>query len=336
MNKIYSYVSILLILPCIYLSHLVYKSYDYQKYIISEYNANSYREETTALFNNLNLDYPSLTITALPIKTLVAKYYFFAEDYQKAFELIDQGEKDNPYVELGSSLKAEIFDYLKVYDSLKFYSKKAYEYMPNNSLHFLQYTKALSIEKNIDEMSRIYRENLKYNNPKFAIAFLTGILSNQIKIDDTVKEMARDARKKFITNENVRLAADYILYGEKNIKESIKNSEEATLLFNKGNYSRALYYFKQAAEKNPADYSNFENIGMLLINDKNSQKGINFLKKVIDSMDRPKSNMGKSEYLIGLGYLQLEKKDSACYYLDLSRKLNYKDSFRVHAANCYN
>ena len=127
-----------------------------------------------------------------------------------------------------------------------------------------------------------------------------------------------------------------ILYGEKNIKESIKNSEEATLLFNKGNYSRALYYFKQAAEKNPADYSNFENIGMLLINDKNSQKGINFLKKVIDSMDRPKSNMGKSEYLIGLGYLQLEKKDSACYYLDLSRKLNYKDSFRVHAANCYN
>jgi len=334
MDKIYSYVSILLILPSIYLSHLVYKSYDYQKFIISEYNANSYREETTALFNNLNLDYPSLTITALPIKALVAKYYFFAGDYQKAFELINEAEKDNPYVSLGSSLKAEIFDYLKVYDSLKFYSKKAYEYMPNNSLHFLQYTKALSIEKNVDEMIHIYNENLKYDNSKFAQAFLTGILSNQIQINDTIREIAIKERKRFLTDENVRLAADYILYGKEKIDESIKNSEEATELFNKGNYSDALTYFKIASEQNPADYSNFENIGMLLINEKNTQKGINVLKKVIDSMERPKPKIGKSEYLIGLGYLQLEKKDSACYYLNLSKNYNYRDSFRIHAVNC--
>lgn len=336
MIKIYSYISIFIIIPCIYLSHLIYKSYDYQKYIISEYNANSYREETTALFNNLNLDYPNLTITALPIKTLVAKYYFFAGQYDKAFQLIKDGEKDNPFVALGSSLRAEIYDYLKVYDSLKFYSKKAYEYMPNNALHFLQYTKALSIEKNIDEMIHIYNENLKYNNSKFAQAFLTGILSNQIQITDTIKRLAIQERKRFITDENIRLAADYILYGKENIDESIKYSEEATQLFNNGNYSRSIVYFKMAAEKNPADYSNFENIGMLLINEKNTQKGINVLKKVIDSMTRPKANIGKSEYLIGLGYLQLEKRDSACYYLNLSKNYNYRDSFRVHAANCYN
>ena len=336
MIKIYTYISIILLIPIIYLNHLIYKSFDYQKYIISEYNANSYREETTALFNNLNLDYPNLTITALPMKTLVAKYYFFAGQFDKAFQLIKEGEKDNPYVALGSSLRAEIYDYLKVYDSLKFYSKKAYEYMPNNALHFLQYTKALAIEKNVDEMIRIYNENLKYNNSKFAQAFLTGILSNQIQITDTIKSIAIKERKRFITDENVRLAADYILYGKENIDESISYSEQAAELFNKGNYTRALSYFKIASEKNPADYSNFENTGMLLINEKNTQKGINVLKKVIDSMERPLINRGKSEYLIGLGYLQFEKKDSACYYLNLSKNYNYKDSFRVHAANCYN
>lgn len=336
MFKIYTYTSIFILIPCIYLNHLIYKSYDYQKYIISEYNADSYREETTALFNNLNLDYPNLTITALPIKTLIAKYYFFAGDYQKAFQLIKEGEKDNPYVALGSSLRAEIYDYLKVYDSLKFYSKKAYEYMPNNALHFLQYTKALSIEKNVEEMIRIYNENLKYNNSKFAQALLTGILSNQIKINDTIKNLAKQERKRFFSDENVRLAADYILYGKENIDESIKNSQKATELFNKGNFSEAQFYFKIAAEKNPADYSNFENEGMILINDKKTKQGISVLKKVLDSLYRPESSLGKTEYLIGLGYLQLEEKDSACHYLNLSKSYNYKDSFRVHAANCYN
>ena len=63
------------------------------------------------------MDYPNLTLTSLPIRGVVSKYYLLGGEYNKALELLNQSENVNPYIMYSESVKTEIYDALKVQDS---------------------------------------------------------------------------------------------------------------------------------------------------------------------------------------------------------------------------
>lgn len=330
MKRIYIILTILLV-PSLYLNVLVYKSHIIQNALLREFNAQEFTELTTAYFNNYNTDFPNLSVTALPLKTMIAKYHFLGGDYEKAFELIDQGQKANPYLKYHSTLKAEIYDYLKVRDSFLYYSKDAFYSMPNNPKHFVQYVKALSLDDNIDEMLNAYKLVEDRYNYQFARVILVGLLRVGKK-DDSIINFTNELRKKYYENQEVRLAADYIIYGEENIKKSIDFSDKATKYYSQGDLMAAKFAYLEAAKLNPGDYTNFENAGMTMFQLGEVEGSIEYLLESINDKYRPVK--GKSEFLLGMAHIKLGENEKGCEFLNKAQKFNFPNAYRFIAENC--
>lgn len=333
--KILNFLLILGLVATLFINYNVVLSHNLQNQLLIEFNSNNFTENTTASFGRLELEYPNISVTTLPIKQLVAKYYFLSGDYQKALKLIEEGVKANPYIRLGSSMKAEIYDHLKIKDSFLYYAKDAFEYSPKNSRHFFQYLKALTIEDKDSLMIQAYNKIKNDGNYQYQRTFLAAIMTLENK-SDTLITLAKEAKKMFPNNEEIKLLSDYISYGQENILKSIEYSKSATEFYKKNNLNEALNNYKEAYRLNPGDFTNPENIGLIYFQTSEYKKAIPYLKKVIDSQIRPSPINGKSELILGESYLNLGIKDSACHYLEISKNYNNKNAFRLHAQNCYN
>ena len=330
MKKIHI-ISLILLVPCIYINFLVYKSHIIQNVLLKEFNTQDYTEQTTAYFNNFNTDFPNLSVTAIPLKSMIARYYFFAGQTEKAFSLIEQGSKANPYLKFHSSLKADIYDNLMVKDSFLYYSKDAFYSMPNNAKHFVQYIKALSLDNNYSEMLNAYKLVSKRDNYQFARAILVGLLKTG-KNNDSIRDFARSLRVKYIDNEEVRLAADYLNFGEKNIKKSIEYSDIAKKYYEEGKVMEAKFAYIEASKLNPNDYTNFENAGLAMYQLGEVEPSIDYFKLVIE--DKIRAKKGKSELLLGMAYIKIGKQDLGCKYLIKSQQLDFPNAYRFVAENC--
>lgn len=333
--KIFNFLLIFCLAATSYINYKVVLSHNLQNQLLTEFNSNKFTENTTASFERLEMEYPNITVTTLPIKQLMAKYYFLAGDYQMALNLIDEGSKANPYIRLGSSMKAEIYDYLKVKDSFLFYARDAFEYSPKNSRHFYLYLKALTIDDQDSLMINAYNRIKNDDNFQYQRSFLTAVMTLEKK-SDTMIALAKEAKKMFPNNEEIKLLSDYISYGQENILKSIEYSDNGKKNYENNNLLEAIFYYEEAYKLNPGDFTNLENIGLIYFQSSKYRKAIPYLKKVIDSQIRPTPINGKSELILGESYLNLEIKDSACYYLELSKNFNNKNAFRLHAQNCYN
>lgn len=326
----YGFVMILFMLPSIYIGYNVYRSHIFQKQLLSEFNSQTYTTELTQQFYKVNFDLPNISIFTIPIKQLVARYYFLAEDFDTAFKLIEAGEKANPYYMYGSSLKSEIFDYLGVIDSAYFHAKRAFYKMPNNSRHYLFYLKSLVKKNNIDEVHASYEIIKRFESHDKLPQML---LSTMVSINDTTpkaKEIALDIKKNY-HDETTKLAADYIVYGYDNVKESLRLSDLGLEAFKNKKYSEAAQLYAEAAKRYPEDYLSLENAGMSYVNIKDYDNAILSLKKSISLNKIPD---GKAYYFLGISYYQKSITDSACIYLRKAANLNFRSSFKALTEYC--
>ena len=157
MNKTFIFLFSLVTIS-IYFNYSVFQSHRIQRDLLDQFNSGKLSEEVTAKFKITNFDYPNLTITAIPIKHLLSRYYFLGGDYKKAFELIEEGKKANPYFQLGNVLKSEYFDKLKINDSMSYYGSLAFENSPRNVRHFMAKMKSVAYKKDIDEYGFTFGE----------------------------------------------------------------------------------------------------------------------------------------------------------------------------------
>ena len=98
MKKLILFLTGLLFLTTI--SFGVYKklsSSRYQALLIFDFNSNT-RSFGVEDFKNLDLNFPNITVTALPIKYLKARYYLELDSVETAKKLIHESIKSNPYI----------------------------------------------------------------------------------------------------------------------------------------------------------------------------------------------------------------------------------------------
>ena len=184
-------VSIIIIgLLTVYGSFLNNESSEIQVTLYNDFNTGKYTEESTIRFKNFNMDYPNLTLTSLPIRSVVAKYYLLGGEYNKALELLNQGESVNPYIMYTESVKTEIFDALKIQDSALIYAEKAFSGIPQNQKHFIDLAKSYvgyNKHEKLDSMFKIVRSSDVPDIWKF---YLSSLLADESKISSYGKEIA--------------------------------------------------------------------------------------------------------------------------------------------------
>ena len=158
-----NYKTLLLILIFISISssisnYFVWESNVLQTGLITDFNSGSFAAENYMKLKAKQFFYPNIGITALPIYAMLAKYHIANEKYTEALELLNEKNDKNPYIGIVESLKANIYSTLNVRDSAYYYSKKAFEKLPVNALHFEQYIRELVIKKDLKTIKKVFRE----------------------------------------------------------------------------------------------------------------------------------------------------------------------------------
>ena len=77
-------------------------------FLLRDFNSNKY-SVTMDKIDNITPDIPNITVTTIPMKSIKARYYFNANKYDKALELLDEGIAANPYLFFTENLKAQIY-----------------------------------------------------------------------------------------------------------------------------------------------------------------------------------------------------------------------------------
>ena len=123
--------------------------------LLYEFN-NAQYNLTRAQLDDISHDFPNLTETAMPIKSMKARYYYLQGNKEEAYQMLDEGAKDNPQIFFSENLKSQFLLQEGKLDSAYVYAKKAFEGLPNNMPHYDMYMKTLVAKREIATIDDVF------------------------------------------------------------------------------------------------------------------------------------------------------------------------------------
>lgn len=308
----------------------IHQSYIIQSYILPDLNSNSvnYKEKV------IDIDYrfPNISVTSMNISDLVARYYINDRDYDKAIELINFSKYDP--LGFGESLKSQIYLSQNNIDSFIVSSKRALDKLPLNTGHLLYQMKALSIIGDYEQMRNTYlkikNRSRFYNNSYFYLVTAYSFrdyLGNKLIQD--AKEILYDYKDS--DYQDLKTICYYIIYGENNYKNFIKNFEKGSLEFKNKDYDEASLSFKKSIDLFPLNFESYENLIISNFNGSNYDEVIDSYKLLNDSINIKK---GKIEFIVSEAYFKIGENEKGCELLNKSIYFGYVSKSVFKDKNC--
>lgn len=317
----------------IYIHYLNNESSELQYILYVDMSKGVYLESSAERFSSTNLDFPNLSLSSVPIKSIVARYYFNGGQFNKALEYLNDSDRVNPYLMFSESLRSEVYEYLDIRDSLGFYAKKAFTGIPNNDKHFLFLSKYYVKESDFESLDSIFKIVKDRKNPRIWNIYFSSLLSNESKISDFAKEAAKSSTKLFPPEKfpEIELVSKYVIYGSERINNAVEKDFYAQKAFSEKDFATASKLYAEASELNPTDYTLFENAGLSYYMNKEYDKSLEFLTHVVNSMN---PNTGKSEFIISSIYIEKNDITKVCEFANLAAQADYPGSYGILASFC--
>ena len=318
---------ILLVTGLLFLMTLSFGSYKklssstYQALLLYDFNNNT-RDFTIDEFKKLDLNFPNITSTALPIKYLVARYYLEIDSVETAKKLIYESIKDNPYIYAPEILLAQIHLSENKLDSALYYSKRAFYGLTNNNRHRDTYFDVLEQLKDSISLDSAFVKIRKIERglDHWIDYILTRNAINN-KPDERLLNLIEEMAIKYPNQDTIRLKGikRMVEIGGTRFTRALYIAEQGNIEFKKENYSEAINFFKAAISLDDQQYLFYENAAMAYDNLKEYSKAEEYFDKVIYDF---KTKDGKSEFIKGLMLIK-NNNELGCKYLEIAAKKNY-------------
>ena len=329
MNKLFLLIPVAFI--CLFINFRVYQSYVLQDSILLEFNKSEVMQSTFEMVKEESFTIPNITATTLPLVALKANYYYRFGDLDSALNLLNLKINDNPHWYLKEFLKASIYNDIGVRDSSLYYSKLAFQGLPNNIAHFEKYALNLAINKDTKSLNEAF-DIIDINNNIMARIYLGILLNINEEFDVTTLNNVKSIVDLHYKDDEIFGMANSILYGKSNMDKALDYTKIAEQYFTQNEYEKALDQYNNAISLFPRDYSYFENAALSAHLASKNQESLQLIQISMDSF--PSRGDGKAEYIKALALIALDKKDEACKYLRISRKNNFKQSFQLISKTC--
>lgn len=300
-------ISIIISIPVTLIySYKIYISSTHQKIMLSHYNLADYSLSLDDI-DNYEMDYSDLTVTTIPMKSLKGFFYMKNGLWRESIDLFNEGTKHNPYLNFSESYKSFSFLNIGEIDSALYFSKKAFEKIPGNVVHFAHYALSLVMIKDSIELKKAY-EKTKFRKDLHDEIYLTAMA------DITNKDQSNFALENFEFNslsDNDGLKRNYytLKIGEKEMLTAAQFNELGDFYFKNGDFTSAKNFFKDASELNPFEFPYKENYANSLMQLGDFKLAVEILNELI--YENNFSSI-KAKYMLALSYLNLDEKSSAC------------------------
>ena len=306
-NLLFMVLSLVVILPSLYVTNSVYKSLKGQMFLLQDFNSNQFNVPINNV-ETLVPAIPNITVTTIPINSVKARYFFNAKQYDKALALIDKGTAANPYLYYSEVLKSQIYLAQGKIDSAFFNARKAFLGLPNNDLHASHYMNVINRKRDaaaLEEAFELLVAKNKINNWRNYL-----IIANQISPrNEVLIERAKRAAVQFPEDNNIQQLYRAIAIGQQALNDAISFSNLGLTQFNQQDYTNAAKNFEMAISKNPLEYSYYENAATSNYLTGNLEKAVEQIDKVINEMN-PLN--GKCEYIKALIFIKMGDPIGAC------------------------
>jgi O-antigen ligase len=322
--------AIILMLPSISITHSTFESHKGQMFLLRDFNSSKF---TVAMdkVDHVTPDIPNITVTALPMKSIKARYYFENKKYDKALSLLNQGTSANPYVFYSENLKAQIFMKLGKIDSAFVNAKKAYFGLPNNMLHASVFAQTLNLKRDLTEVKEALKVLSTNAKKEIWLNFLIVYSGLKPSGDQDLIKYLDKMIQKYPSDKNFNSLKRNIVIGQLKINEAITISQAGLTFFNTQRYVEAGMEYEKASKLDSLDYSHFENAASAYYMAGDYGKSLLMSDKVIS---RFQPQTGKSEYLKALVLLNYGDKTRSCELLNAAQDFGYKQAEPLLEQHC--
>lgn len=321
------------------LSFSSYKLYDssrFQAFMMADFNTGKYNTPYEIYGQKLDDNYPNISLTALPIKFLKARYFLETDSLDQAKKLLFESIKANPYIKGPETLLSQLYLKEKKYDSALTYSKDAFYTLPDVNAHRHSYFTVLNHLKDSTELENAFEMVKDFSNIEHWYEYFVVRYQIAGKNDAKVLSRIEEFKQKFPNEDPSRISdmQKFVTLGSEDYTTSYLIAEQARNEFANKNYSKSIELYESAILLNDTEYTFYENAGIAYSLIKDFENAIIKYDEVIY---RFKSTNGKAEYLKGLLILQQNQKEKGCKYLKVSAEKKYVDeNSNVRAVILYN
>ncbi len=330
LDKAFLLIACFVIVPSLYITNQVFKSLKGQMFLLQDFNSNKYNIPLNQV-ENIVPDIPNITVTTIPIKSVKARYFFNAQQYDKALSLIDEGISANPYLFYSEILKSQIFEKQEKLDSAKYYARKAFFGLPNNDLHSSRYLNLISKTGDKEALESAF-DLLTINNREINWKNYLIIASSFYPPgEDFLVDKANIAKNIFKGNQEFQALYRQVLLGQDKINKAAIFSNNGLEYYNNRDYLNAAKEFKKAIELNPLDYAYYENASTSNYMTGNLYLALDQINRVINDLN---PNTGKCEYIKALIFIRLGDPVGACPLLEKSISSGFSQSSQLFEQYC--
>lgn len=323
-------VLLILILASLVSNYKVFDSFKDQLVMLSSFNANKFPQSDFKNLEDINYKYPNLTVTGLPIASLVSLYYMGTENYHKGLALNRENISINPYLGFTEHAQSRIFYKANQLDSTYHYAKIAFDKFPNNQAHSSTFQQVLERLNKFDELEEMFLK-IKDNHVELEWSNYLKIISEKEDFDLVNVTYAQEALSLFPDSKDIYNYSNYIIYGKKNVFKSVELNNEANAKFKDKSFEEAISLWSQALTLTPYETAFHENITRSYI-------GLQDFKKAIEYMESlNKEVLNKNDnylYFLGVCYLNTNELENACTNLRKSAKKGNKNSLALVNSYC--
>jgi len=328
--------SLCLLIPGIIIHILSYQSLTQQGRLLYEFNNGDYKL-TLAELDQIEDDFPNLTETAMPIKAMKARYFYLNNQKERAHEYALLGAKDNPQIYFGESLKAQFYLQEQKQDSAYYYSKLAFDNLPNNMPHYNIYMNTLVNRKDIPEINKTfeYVRSLAGDTEVLWNIYLSSLARVTALGDAYAMSKAAEAFAIFPQSEPIFNLYRIMTYGQQRVIQAKQQYDQAVTLYNQRKLEEAFDLFSQAFDLDPLEYTYALNTGFSLYENGKYQQAITYFKMAGNSQKsivKEKAMRHKALSLYEMG----SQSESCAVFLKLMNtypKRMYQQEFNKYCGN---
>ena len=255
-----------------------------QGQLLYEFN-NAQYNLTRAQLDDISHDFPNLTETAMPIKSMKARYYYLQGNKEEAYQMIDAGAKDNPQIFFSENLKAQFLFQEGKLDSAHVYAKKAFEGLPNNMPHYDMYMKTLVAKRDLTTIDQTFETMLSLagNQKIIWTIYIRSLAQTRSLGDPFAMDKAASAYQLFPKDETIFSLYRMLTYGQQRMVEAENLNQQATTLYNNKEFGAAAALFQQAFDKDPLQHTYSLNAGLGYYEAKQYEKAIQLFDLALTS-----------------------------------------------------
>ena len=329
--------SILLIacLASIWVNYKTYESSTYQGYLMYDFNEATF---LVPLDFALQVDtrIPNMTLTTMPIKFLQARYYHKLDSIEIAKKMYWDAFKINPYLKVVESELARLYMEEEEYDSAYYYSKIAFDAIPNSNPHRHNYFTLLAKRKDSIELRNAFNKIREIDgNPSHWKEYFLRRYEIVGSNDKEINDLFKDYRSKFDLefDKETDVLESLLKSRSEKVFLSVQLSEKGDELFEQKEYLDAAKMYDLAINFDKTDYRFYENAAISYYLGENYEKAKENFKKVINEFNS--SNNGKSEFYYGVMLIELDEIKEGCLALQKAVKLKFSGRGSVDVYNSF-